>query len=234
MEIRIAATPEGVAREFADFLAAKVSGKQSFQIALSGGSTPMILFDLLAKEYADRLPWEKLHFYWGDERCVPPTHDDSNFKMTESRLLSQVPIPKENIHRILGESDPEKEAARYSAEILKNVPLSNLYPRFDMIILGMGPDGHTASIFPHQMELLDKARICEVATHPESGQKRITLTGPVINNAERIAFLVTGGNKKAKVKEILEKSGNWKLYPAAHVQPTDGQLIWFLDAAAKG
>jgi 6-phosphogluconolactonase len=234
METRIAATPENVAKEFADFLADRVTGRHAFHIALSGGSTPMILFDLLANEYADRLPWGQLHFYWGDERCVPPSHDDSNFKMTEARLLSKVPIPKENIHRILGESDPEKEAARYAAEILKNVPINNLYPRFDMIILGMGPDGHTASIFPHQMELLDKVRICEVATHPESGQKRITLTGPVINNAECIAFLVTGGNKKAKVKEILDKTGNWKLYPAAHIQPTDGQLIWFLDAAAKG
>ena len=153
--------------------------------------------------------------------------------MTKDHLLSKIDFPEENVHRIKGEDDPEQEAARYSAEILKNVPGENMIPRFDIIILGMGPDGHTASIFPHQMELLTTARICDVATHPESGQKRITLTGKVLNQANKVAFLVTGGNKKEKVKEILTKTGNWKLYPAAHVKPINGELIWFLDDSAS-
>lgn len=231
--IHISSTPEQVARDFAEFLLKESMEKSMLHIALSGGSTPKLLFDLLASDYHHLIPWRKLHFYWGDERCVPPTHSDSNYKMTLSHLLSKIDIPAENIHRVLGENDPEQEAARYSVEILKNVPNKDFLPRFDIIILGMGPDGHTASIFPHQMELLSASRICEVATHPESGQKRITLTGNVLNQAAIIAFLVTGGNKKMKVSEILNKNGNWKLYPAAHIKPVNGELHWFLDESAS-
>lgn len=231
--IHIESTPELVAKAFADYLLKESNEKPALHVALSGGSTPKLLFDLLATSYKYLIPWAKLHLYWGDERCVPPTHEDSNYKMTVDHLLSKIDIPKENIHRVLGENDPDMEAARYSVEILKNVPNENLIPRFDLIILGMGPDGHTASIFPHQMDLLTASRICEVATHPESGQKRVTLTGNVLRQAAKVVFLVTGGNKKSKVKEILEKTGNWKLYPAAHIQPVNGELIWFLDYSAS-
>ncbi|MEQ8238655.1 MAG: 6-phosphogluconolactonase, partial [Cyclobacteriaceae bacterium] len=129
-------------------------------------------------------------------------------------------------------SVPDNEASRYSAEILKNVSSKDQLPEFDMITLGMGEDGHTASIFPHQMELLKADRICDVAIHPTSGQKRITITGETLNNAKKVAFLLTGSGKRAKVDEIFNKSGNWTKYPAAHIVPKHGELHWFLDEAA--
>lgn len=232
--LHIAATPEAVALEFANFLQEKASEKQQLHIALSGGSTPQLLFDLLAKDFRHSIDWERIHFYWGDERCVPPTHDDSNYKMTKEHLFDRVPVPADHIHRIEGERPPAEEAERYGAVVSKNVPQANQLPRFDMIILGLGTDGHTASIFPHQMELLTAPNVCAVATHPDSGQKRVTLTGPVINNAQQVAFLVTGSPKRDKVKAILHHTGGWEKYPGSFINNTPGELHWFLDEAAGG
>lgn len=223
-----------LAAHFADFFLQQTKDKAVFHVALSGGSTPKILFDLLAKEYADRFEWSKIHFWWGDERCVPPTDEESNFKMTKELLIDKISMPSENIHRVLGENDPVKEALRYAEEIQATIPTKNDLPRFDLMILGMGPDGHTASIFPHQIELLHAKPICAVATHPESGQKRVTLTGATINNAAEIAFLVTGSNKKEKIHEIFNEEKDYKQYPAAHIQASDGNLSWYLDEAAAG
>jgi 6-phosphogluconolactonase len=201
-------------------------------IALSGGSTPKILFDLLAKAYRQKIPWQQLQWYWGDERCVPPEDSESNYGMTRSLLLEKVPVPEGNIHRVRGEDPPEKEAIRYAAEIRSCLDAKEGIPCFDLVILGMGDDGHTASIFPHQMELWDSPALCEVATHPESGQKRISLTGKVINNAALVIFLVTGKSKAGPVAEILKQQGRYKTYPASRVKPVSGQLIWMLDEEA--
>lgn len=225
-------TATNVAELFAKRWADLGKDKSSVHIALSGGSTPKLLFRLLAEQYKDLVPWEKLHLWWGDERCVPPDHDESNYKMTKELLISQVPILEQNVHRILGESLPEDEAKRYGAEIMKHVPIVDGLPRFDLIILGMGTDGHTASIFPHEMELMMAPEICAVAIHPDSGQNRVSLTGPVINHAKEIAFLVTGENKAQKIKEIFEKTHSSQAYPAAHIHPVNGQLFWYLDEAA--
>lgn len=218
------------AQAFADFLAEKVSQKEALHIALSGGSTPKILFELLADEYDEDIDWSRVHFWWGDERCVPPTDEDSNYKMTKERLFDGVDIKEECIHRVIGESDPVVEAERYGKEIKAQVPLQNGLPQFDIIMLGMGSDGHTASIFPHEMQLLHDENVCGVATHPESGQKRVTLNGPVINNALDICFLVTGEGKAEKVDEILHKKENYLSYPAAHFNKEN--VTWFLDQAA--
>ncbi|WP_258104559.1 6-phosphogluconolactonase [Marinoscillum sp. MHG1-6] len=223
-----------VAKAFADFYLEHSNDAQPYHVALSGGSTPKILFDLIAKDYVDKFSWSNIHFWWGDERCVAPDDDDSNYKMTKERLLDNIDIPEANIHRILGENDPAGEAVRYGQEIEQFLPQTNGLPKFDLIILGMGPDGHTASIFPHEMELLDAESVCAVATHPESGQKRVSLTGKVINNAAQIAFLVTGANKFEKVDSIFEKKEDHKLYPAAYIRPSNGELSWFLDQAAIG
>jgi 6-phosphogluconolactonase len=234
MEIKIYKDSKEVAKAFAEYLSDLIKNKKGeVFMALSGGSTPKILFALLAEDtYATKIDWSKVHLFWGDERCVPPTHADSNYKMTFEQLLSKITIPSENIHRVLGENDPETEAIRYSQEISSIVPKENDLPHFDLIMLGMGDDGHTLSIFPHQMQLLESDKICEIATHPESGQKRVTLTGTIANNAKVLAFLVTGKNKAEKVLEITKQQNNWNKYPASYINPSNGELYWFLDEDA--
>lgn len=221
-----------VAEALAEKLLSLSKDKSFRSIALSGGSTPKILFELLAKNYSEKMPWGQLEWYWGDERCVPPDDPESNYGMTNSLLLDKVGIPQDNIHRVRGEAPPEKEAIRYADQLKSNLEEKEGIPRFDLVILGMGDDGHTASIFPHQMELWDSPALCEVATHPESGQRRISLTGKVINNASLVVFLVTGKSKAGPVAEILNGKGKYKSYPASRVNPVPGRLIWMLDEEA--
>tara|TARA_R110002051_G_scaffold110897_1_gene183559 strand:+ start:200 stop:913 length:714 start_codon:yes stop_codon:yes gene_type:complete len=232
MQVRIYNTKQIVAEKFSAFFKDLVDADKSFNVALSGGSTPKIVFDYLAENFADSIDWKKINFYWGDERCVSPTNDESNYKMTLEHLLSKISIPKENIFRILGENDPKIEAIRYGDVLEKNLPSQFDIPKFDLVILGMGDDGHTASVFPYELQLWDAKANCEVAVHPDSGQKRVTITGSVINNAEVVAFLVTGTSKAEKVKEIIKETGDYNKYPATLVKPTSGKLIWFLDKEA--
>ena len=232
MKLKIYDTKQQVAEQFASYLADFIASREKVHIALSGGSTPKIVFDELAAQYTDTIEWRKVHFYWGDERCVPPEDADSNYKMTVEHLLSKIDIPEENIHRIKGENSPQYEAERYSDLLDKELPRSRETANFDLVILGMGDDGHTASIFPHEIELWYSENNCEVATHPDSGQKRVSITGNLINNAAAVVFLVTGESKAEKVKEIIDKEGNYKNYPAALVAPRSGNLFWFLDNAA--
>ncbi|TDQ29451.1 6-phosphogluconolactonase [Zeaxanthinibacter enoshimensis] len=235
MEVKIYESKADVAAAFCDFLQEELSQKKMYHIALSGGSTPQGVFDLLATDKYKDIDWSGVHLYWGDERCVPPIDEQSNYRMTKEHLLSGINIPAENVHRIRGEDIPSQEAWRYSRFLEEKLPQANQLPRFDLLMLGMGDDGHTASVFPHQMELWDAEEPCVVADHPETGQNRVSLSGKIINNAAIVAFLVTGANKAEKVEEILEKKGNYKAYPANRVQPVDGELFWFLDkAAAKG
>ena len=201
-------------------------------IALSGGSTPKRIFNYISLNDNGNTDWEKVMFFWVDERCVPPDNDESNYKMTFLNLFENLAIPEENIFRIHGEADPEKETIRYSSMIAGNVPFENNLPRFDLIILGLGEDGHTASIFPGNTVLFQSAKICEVATHPQSGQQRITITGPVINNASKVVFMVTGSDKANIVAQILQDENSG--LPASFVKPSVGKLIWLLDADAAG
>ena len=205
--------------------------KSEFVLSLSGGSTPRIIFETIADDYREKIKWDKLHLFWSDERCVPPADDESNFGMTKKYLLDYIKIPEENIHRIMGESDPQFEAKRYSDEIEKTVNLVNGIPKFDLIMLGIGEDGHTASIFPDQMHLLNSQKICDVAIHPSTGQKRITMSGRVINNSDAVIFLVTGKSKAVILKEILEEKK--KIYPAEFINPVSGNLNYFVDEEAS-
>ncbi|MEO0583608.1 MAG: 6-phosphogluconolactonase [Bacteroidota bacterium] len=221
------------ASAFAQTLSEQIAAKEGhFHLALSGGSTPKLLFTLLAENYRNEIPWGKVHLWWGDERCVPPEHEESNYRMTKEFLLFSINIPQGNIHRVRGEDRPDREAIRYEEEIKAHLESKDGWPVFDMIMLGMGGDGHTASIFPDNLSLLDSPQTCAVAIHPDSGQKRVTLTGKVINQAKEVAFLVTGASKKEKVQAILGKEEGSKAYPAAHIQPVEGNLSWYLDEAA--
>lgn len=235
MELKVFKDKQEVAQRFSAYFAELVDGKSVFHVALSGGSTPKVVFDVLANEFSSKIDWDKIHFYWGDERCVPPTDDESNYKMTVEHLFSKIEIPEANIHRVLGESNPEEEAKRYGALLEDQLPSKNETPQFDLVILGMGDDGHTASIFPHEIELWNAQDHCTVATHPESGQKRVSINGKVINTAKEVAFLVTGAGKAEKVKAILEKTEGFEVYPASLVNPSSGNLVWFMDEdAASG
>jgi len=229
--LHIFKTPEELADQFADKLINWVenyTGK-SFNLAISGGKSPDLLFSVLAEKYATSALWNKVHFWWVDERMVPATDPESNFGNAQKLLFSQISIPEENIHRIKGENIPEPEALCYSAQIRKNLTNLNGWPVFDLILLGIGDDGHTASIFPNQMELLRSDRICEVSMHPVTGQKRVTLTGKAINNAEKVCFLVNGANKAERFSEIWQNKEKANYLPAAHIQPFFGKLYWYVD-----
>ena len=233
--IHTSKTPEALADAFAKQLIQWVneSNENSFHLALSGGKTPSLLFTLLAEKYASQLNWSKIHFWWGDERMVPPADPESNFGVVNKLLFSKIGILPDQIHRVKGESDPTAETKEYSAEIQSLIPSINGWPTFDLIMLGMGDDGHTASIFPNQMQLMKSENITAIAVHPDSGQKRITLTGEVLNNAKKVAFLVAGKAKSTIFNEIISGSEKVSVYPASHIQPT-GELHWFVDEDCAG
>lgn len=236
--VKIFSTPYELALKFAEemvhMIKESVKNTKLFTIALSGGSTPEIVFKMLAENYAKSVPWEYVHFFWGDERCVPPDNTESNYGMTLRTLLCKIEIPTRNIHRIMGEDDPETEASRYSEEILLHTGKRDGIPVFDLVLLGLGDDGHTASIFPGQLGLLKSDKICDITFQPVTFQKRITLTGRVINNAETVAFLVTGKKKEAIVEKILKNKSSDQNYPASYIVPVYGRLYWFLDKEAGG
>jgi 6-phosphogluconolactonase len=233
--IKVSESQDELAAELAGELSEMINKaafrKKPLTIALSGGNTPRLMFSVLGDNYSEKTDWSYVHFFWGDERCVPPDDPDSNFGMTRSVFLDKINIPASNIHRIRGESIPEQESVRYSEEIKKSARSGNNLPVFDLILLGLGDDGHTASIFPRNRELLFSDKICEVAIHPVSGQKRVTITGPVINNAANIIFLVSGAGKAEVVADIIENPGEVS-YPAASIEPVHGTLKWYLDLDA--
>jgi 6-phosphogluconolactonase len=235
-EIKIFRTPKELADDFAARLAKLINDSASsgrpYSIAVSGGNTPRLLFESLADNYSDSIKWEYLRIFWVDERCVNPDNEESNFGTMKKLLLDRINIPPANIHRMKGEENPEIEADRYSRTLGSAIPFRNGLPWFDLILLGMGEDGHTASIFPGNLKLFTTDNLCAVATNPHSGQKRITLTGKVINNASRIVFMVTGSNKAVLAGKILKKSEDYKNYPASYISPAIGKLEWIFDEEA--
>jgi 6-phosphogluconolactonase len=218
--------------EFVNEINSQVREKDKINIALSGGNTPKAVFKELVTSYKEKLSWKKINLFWGDERCVPPDDSESNYGMTKKYLLDYIQIPPENIYRIKGESDPEEEGKRYSNIIRENLTSINGLPQFEVMLLGLGEDGHAASIFPNQMELLESDKICQIALHPETKQKRITVTGKVINNSRKIYFLISGKSKAFAVRKILNKEGDYLKLPGSHIKPVDSVLVWFLDKEA--
>ena len=203
-----------------------------FNIAVSGGNTPALMFDLGADVYMDIPPWNRVLIYWVDERCVPPADSDSNYGMMRNLLLGLAPIPYENVFRIRGEAKPLKEAVRYSELVKKQVPFKQGWPEFDIILLGAGDDGHTSSIFPGQEYLLSSFHPYEVSVNPYNGQKRIAMTGCLLFAAKHLIFLITGKNKADVVRNILD-SGD-ATGPAAYVAHHAERVELFLDVWANG
>jgi 6-phosphogluconolactonase len=209
--------------------------KEQIYIAFSGGTTPRLFFEKLAarqKNPETATDWSKIHIFWVDERSVPPGHRDSNYGMTKDSLLNVLNLRKDQVHRIHGEDSPEKEAIRYENEIRLVFGEPEGIPVFDWIFLGMGEDGHTASIFPDRPDLLESPSLCAAAFHAGSGQYRVTLTGTVIRHARRISFMVTGANKSLLIRQIIHKEPEAQRYPAFHITPLNGVMDWYLDNSA--
>ena len=233
MEIQIFNSLQELNESFTEWFKEISSSEKQITVALSGGSTPKSLFSYWSSLPEGEIDWAKIKFFWGDERCVSPEDSESNFKMTKDHLFNNINIPEENIFRIKGENNPTDEAERYGELLDSELEQQNGTPVFDIVILGMGDDGHTASIFPHEIELWDNKNNCVTATHPTSGQIRVSSTGKVINAAKNVVFLVTGKNKAEKVKEVIEHPEiAEKKYPAALVQPDSDNLYWYLDEYA--
>ncbi len=204
-----------------------------FTIALSGGSTPKKLYSLLALEpYRNQIDWTKAEIFWADERCVPPDDAESNFHLAHEVMLSKLPIPASQIHRMpADESDRVAASAAYEQE-LRRVFGTDGVPSFDLIQLGLGPEAHTASLFPHQASLRETERLVMSVTVPKPPPPRLTLTPPVLNAANHILFLVTGAEKADAVRAVLEGDYQPEEYPAQIVHPTQGEVTWMLDTAA--
>jgi 6-phosphogluconolactonase len=211
-----------------------VAERDSFSIALSGGNTPADLYRRLAAPPAvERVRWPAVQVFFGDERCVPPGDPESNYGMVRRTLLAGAPVPAENVHRMAGELPPGVAAAMYEDELRNAFRLPHdALPRFDLILLGMGPDGHTASLFPHTAALVERQRIVVANRVPQLNTDRLTLTLSVLNHARQVMFLVAGGDKADALAAVLEGPPAPERYPAQSVRPTDGDLIWLVDEAA--
>ena len=208
---------------------AAIAQRDRFTLVLSGGSTPKPLCEAMSRQ---DLPWDKIHIFWGDERYVPPTHADSNEKMAREAWLNRVEIPAENIHPMPTEAgDPAADAQTYNQALQSFFGLEDgAFPRFDVVLLGMGDDGHTASLFPQTEALHVIDRLVTVGN--KDGQPRLTLTAPAINHARCTMFLVAGANKQPALSQIFDPAGDSMAYPSRLIQPIDGELWWLLDAAA--
>lgn len=217
--------------EFSRVLMESSSKGRILNIALSGGSTPLDIFRKLAEQTSQEA-WKNVHLYWGDERCVPPGDPESNYGNAREMLLDPLGLDKDQIHRIKGEGEPHGEAARYGKLLRRNLAQENGFPVFDWIWLGLGTDGHTVSIFPHEIELWTSGSPCVVGHHPISGQSRVSLTGGVLNAAKRVSFITSGEEKASVIEEIFMKEGNYNDYPAFYVNPASENLEWFMDQYA--
>ena len=228
-KIRIFDTEDDLAEKFCteffktadDYIARGVY----FNVALSGGSTPLIIYRKIADDHVYRIDWRGVRFFWGDERCVPPDDPQSNYGKAKEYLLDKIPVPAENIFRIYGENDPAVEAGRYSDEFM-----SAGLKQFDFTMLGLGEDGHTASIFPNDLALFDSPQLFTATKHPDTKQNRITATGSLINKSTRIVILAAGERKAKIVERIINRPGDYMQYPAANLN--SGSSEWFIDSRA--
>jgi 6-phosphogluconolactonase len=210
-----------------------IAQRGRFTIALSGGSTPKNLYTLIAANAGASLPWDKVFFFWSDERHVPLDDPDSNYRMAKESLLSKIPAPPSNIFPVpAGKPDAEAAANDYEQTLKKFFASGNEPPRFDLILLGMGPDGHTASLFPETPALQEKSRLVAANWVEKLKTSRITFTLPLLNSARYVLFLVSGADKAAVLHEVLEGNAPAEKYPSKLVRPSNGKLIWFVDRAA--
>jgi 6-phosphogluconolactonase len=234
-EIKVVPDAAEIAHEAAERIVAaghRAAGEgRSFSVALSGGSTPKTLFELLAgPAYKSRIDWTRVEVFFGDERTVPPDHKDSNYRMAHEALLSKVPIPGDNVYRMAGELEPHEAAKQYGQMLKEKFGEGGL----DMVLLGMGDDGHTASLFPETEALNETKHRCVANFVPKLSTWRITLTAPFINRSKDVIFLVSGASKAARLQEVLEGPRDPRRLPSQLIQPTQGHLAWLVDAPAAG
>lgn len=216
-----------------DLAAGAMASSGRFVMALSGGSTPRALYTLLASPpYATRIDWSRVHLFWGDERCVSPDHPASNYRMTRETLLDKVPIPAANIHRVRGEDQPEAAAVAYEAELRSMFRAGR--PRFDLVLLGMGDNGHTASLFPGLQAVRETERWTMAEYVGEVTMWRVTLTPAALNGAAHLLFLVSGADKASMLRRVLEGPHDPDTLPAQAVHPDQGEVTWLVDVAAAG
>jgi 6-phosphogluconolactonase len=224
------------AEVFSSAAATAAKSRGLARIAISGGTTPKAMFALLAdrtQPFFDLVPWDKLHLFWVDERTVPPEHKDSNYGMTKAAMLDRLPLPAAQIHRIEGELEPEVAASRYEAAIRASFRLEGAEtPTFDLVLLGMGDDGHTASLFPHTEAINELGRIAIANRIPKMDTWRITLTWPVINQAREVVFLIEGVGKRDILREVLLGAYDPDTKPSQLIRPVSGKLTFLLDVAA--
>jgi 6-phosphogluconolactonase len=217
---------------FIEQAAESITQRNRFLVALNGGSTPMRLFQLLGTDFREQVIWSKVHIFWGDERCVPPDDPGSSYGQARDVLLSYVTIPDSNIHRIKGELGPVEASKEYSLVLkaFSSLPLD--WPRFDLVYLGMGEDGHTASLFPGSPVDVREAVIPVTAHYQDRPANRVTLTPVVFNSARKVVFMVTGEKKAITLAEVLSDRYNLEQYPPQRIQPKDGKLTWLVDEEA--
>lgn len=223
------------ADDLAALLTAPATAHRALTIALSGGSTPQGLYALLAQPpYAHSLPWSRVHFFWGDERCVSIEHPESNYGQAQQALLQHVPVPAENIHRIRIELPPAEAAADYAHQLAQHADPGLRWPRFDLVLLGLGEDGHTAALFPGLITQRERrSPVLHVqASYLGRPAERITLTPLVFNDARHIFFLVAGEKKAPAVRAVLKGYADPEQIPASRIRPTAGVVTWLLDRAA--
>ncbi len=219
-------------RRFIELARAAIAANGRFSVALAGGSTPKRVYELLAsEEFTGQTDWARVHIFFGDERCVPPDHHESNYRMAREALLAQVMLPLENVHRMVGEGDAVANARLYEEELrefFNDAP----WPQFDLIMLGMGDDGHTASLFPGSRALTEEGAWVTANWVEKFNTFRITLTAPAINRAAHVMFIVTGAGKAERLPEVLHGPREPQRLPSQLIKPVQGTLEWFTDKAA--
>lgn len=226
---------QAAAARFVQLAEAAIVARGVFTVALSGGSTPKRLYQILSSpEWCNQVAWNDVHLFWGDERHVPPTHSDSNYRMVRENLIDRVPIPATNLHRIRTENPDAAEAASdYEQELRLFFERTDAeQPQFDVVFLGMGANGHTASIFPGTTAIFEQKHLVVASWIEELQSDRITLTPPVINNAREVIFFVTGTEKATTLKAVLEGEYQPDRLPVQMIHPTQGKLVWMVDRAA--
>jgi 6-phosphogluconolactonase len=222
------------AEEIAHFAGEAICTHGEFTLCLTGGTTPALTYQLLATRFQLSVDWKEVQFFWGDERCVPPDAPASNFGMANRMMLSKLALRPEQVHRMRGEDEPTQAAQAYERELRTFFHLEQPeeLPSFNLVLLGLGENAHVASLFPHHPALHETARLAVAAEVEASPSRRISLTMPVINNAERVMFLVSGANKAAAIKDVLEGPADPERYPAQLVKPRRGEVVWLMDKAA--
>jgi len=224
-----------VAEQFVRLTTEAVEARGRCAVALSGGSTPKNVYQLLAAPaFRARVRWGDIHFFWGDERHVPPDHPDSNYRMAVEAMLSKVPVPPANVHRVRGELPDTERSAREYEETIRACVAGASRPRFDVIHLGVGTDGHTASLFPGSAALAERERLCVANWVEKFAGYRITLTLPILNAARAAIFIVTGAAKAPIIQQVLRDRDATPPFPAQLIRPQDGECWWMLDQAAAG